>query len=102
MDRRGFIHTLSGGLLAVPFAADAQPVGKVWRIGYVDVSDDAKRYEAISQRLRELGYLEGRNLITERRYSEGQAERFPEFAAELVRLKVDIIIVITMPAALAV
>jgi putative ABC transport system substrate-binding protein len=70
--------------------------------GYIDVSDDAKRYETILQRLRELGYLEGRNPITERRYSEGQAERFPQFAAELVRLKVDVIIVITTPAALAV
>jgi putative ABC transport system substrate-binding protein len=102
MDRRAFIGTLAGSLLAAPLAAEAQQAGRVWRIGYIDVSDDVKRYEAISQRLRELGYLEGRNLVTERRYSQGQAERFPEFAAELVRLKVDLIIVITTPAALAV
>jgi putative tryptophan/tyrosine transport system substrate-binding protein len=99
--RRAFMAALAGSLLAAPLAAEAQP-GKVWRIGYIDVSDDVKRYEAISRRLRELGYVEGRNLITTRRYSEGRAERFPEFAAELVRLKVDIIIVITTPAALAV
>jgi putative tryptophan/tyrosine transport system substrate-binding protein len=49
-----------------------------------------------------LGYVEGQNLVVERRYSEGRAERFPEFAAELVRLKADIIIVTTTPAALAV
>jgi len=102
MDRRAFIGTVAGALLAAPPAVGAQQAGRVWRIGYIDVSDDAKRYETILQRLRELGYLEGRNLITERRYSEGQAERFPQFAAELVRLKVDVIIVITTPAALAV
>ena len=102
MDRRAFIGTVAGALLAAPLAVGAQQAGTVWRIGYIDVSDDAKRYETILQRLRELGYLEGRNLITERRYSEGQAERFPQFAAELVRLKVDVIIVITTPAALAV
>jgi putative ABC transport system substrate-binding protein len=51
--------------------------------------------------LRELGYVEGRNLIVERRYAEGHADRFPEFAAEMVRLKVDVIIVVTTPAALA-
>jgi putative ABC transport system substrate-binding protein len=102
MERRAFIAAVTGGLFATPLGAEAQQAGRVWRIGYIDVSDDVKRYEAISQRLRELGYLEGRNLITERRYSEGQAERFPEFAAELIRLKVELIIVITTPAALAV
>ena len=101
MDRRTFIGTVATGLLAGPLVAGAQQQGKMWRIGYIDVSDDVKRYKAISQRLRELGYVEGRNLITERRYSEGQAERFPEFAADLIRLKVDLIIVITTPAALA-
>jgi putative ABC transport system substrate-binding protein len=53
------------------------------------------------QGLRELGYTEGHNLIVERRYAEGHVERFQEFAAELVRLKVDVIIVVTTPAALA-
>jgi ABC-type uncharacterized transport system substrate-binding protein len=101
MDRRTFIGTVATGLLAGPLVAGAQQQGKMWRIGYIDVSDDVKRYKAISQRLRELGYVEGRTLITERRYSEGQAERFPEFAADLIRLKVDLIIVITTPAALA-
>jgi len=58
--------------------------------------------DAFFQRLGELGYVEGRNLNTERRYSEGRADRFGEFAAEMVRLNVDVIVVITTPAALAV
>jgi putative ABC transport system substrate-binding protein len=59
-------------------------------------------YDALFEGLREYGYQEGHNLIVERRYARGQAERFKEFAAEMVRLNVDIIIVVTTPAALAV
>ncbi len=59
-------------------------------------------YDVLFEGLREYGYEEGRNLIVERRYARGQAERFKEFAAEMVRLNVDIIIVVTTPAALAV
>jgi putative ABC transport system substrate-binding protein len=59
-------------------------------------------YDALFEGLREYGYEEGRNLIVERRYAQGQAERFKEFAAEMVRLNVDVIIVVTTPAALAV
>jgi putative ABC transport system substrate-binding protein len=59
-------------------------------------------YDALFEGLRELGYEEGRNLIVERRYARGQAERFKEFAAEMVRLNVDVIVVVTTPAALAV
>ena len=99
--RRVFIGTMASGLLAAPLAVEGQPAGKVWRIGFISVTD-VKGDEALFQRLRELGYEEGKNLVAERRYSEGRAERFPEFAAELVRLKVDIIVVITTPAALAV
>jgi putative ABC transport system substrate-binding protein len=59
-------------------------------------------YDALFEGLRELGYAEGKNLVVERRYAEGHAERFQEFAAEMVRLKVDVIVVTTTPAALAV
>src|SRR5262249_56185588 len=59
-------------------------------------------YDALFEGLRELGYEEGRNLIVERRYAGDRTERFQEFAAEMVRLQVDIIIVVTTPAALAV
>src|SRR3954469_4777276 len=58
-------------------------------------------YDALFDGLREYGYDEGRNLMVERRYAEGRAERFQEFAAEMVRLNVDIIVVVTTPAGLA-
>ena len=92
---------LAISLLGASLIAEAQPTAKVWRIGFIAVSP-VKYEEAFLQRLGELGYVEGQNLITERRYSEGRPDRFPEFAAELVRLKVDIIVVTTTPAALAV
>ncbi len=98
--RRRFLELVSGGLLAAPLAAEAQQAAKVWRIGLIVVAP-ASPLEALSQGLRELGYVEGKNLIVERRYSEGRAERFSEFAAELVRAKVDLIIVNTTPAAIA-
>jgi putative ABC transport system substrate-binding protein len=101
ISRRTFVGSLAGSLLAAPFAAEAQPAGNVWRIGLVSVAY-LRDEDVFFQRLRELGYVEGQNLVVERRYSEGRAERFPEFAGELVRLKADIIIVTTTPAALAV
>jgi putative tryptophan/tyrosine transport system substrate-binding protein len=98
----GSIITLLLSLLAVPLAAAAPPPGKVYRIGYLATTPPpAPRWEALLDGLRERGYSEGRNLVFERRFSEGQAERFPELAAELVRLWVDCIIVPTTPAALA-
>jgi len=87
-------------LLVAPVVTEAQRAGKIWRIGFISVTY-GKVEEVFFQRLRELGYVNGQNLVVERRYSEGRAERFPEFADELVRLKVDIIIVNTTPAALA-
>ena len=101
IDRRGFIGQVTLGVLATPLVVEAQPTAKVWRIGFISVSP-VKYDDAFFHRLGELGYVEGRNLITERRYSEGRADRFPEFAAEMVRLKADVIVVITTPAALAV
>ena len=99
--RRRFLALVAGGLLAWPLVAEAQPAGNVWRIGLVSVAY-LRDEDIFFQRLRELGYVEGQNLVVERRYSEGKVERFPEFAAELVRLKTDIIIVTTTPAALAI
>jgi putative ABC transport system substrate-binding protein len=99
MRRRELILIL-GATLAWPLTGRAQQAGKIWRIGFI-----AHRYEtfydALFEGLRELGYAEGRNTIIERRYAEGRAERFKEFAVELVRLKADVIIVVTTPAALA-
>ena len=98
----GSIVTLLLSLLVVPLAAVAQPPGKVYRIGYLGTNPPpAHQWDALLDGLRERGYSEGRNLLFERRFSEGHAERFPEFAAEMVRLGVDCIIAITTPAALA-
>jgi putative tryptophan/tyrosine transport system substrate-binding protein len=101
MRRRDFITLLSGGVAAWPLGALAQESGKIWRMGFIAQGSE-RFYDALFEGLRELGYAEGRNLLVERRYAEGHAERFPEFAAEMVRLKVDIIVVSTTPAALAV
>ena len=85
---------LTLALLAAPLAADAQPAGKrVPRMGYLDgASLNAVRIEALRQGLRELGYVEGRDIAFEWRSAEGKAERLPGLAAELVRLKVDVIV----------
>src|SRR5712691_3657158 len=89
-------------LLAAPLAAAAQPPGKVYRIGYLGTDPPpAHLWDALLDGLRERGYSEGRNLVFERRFSEGNAERFPEFAAEMVQLRVDCILVPTTPAAIA-
>ena len=91
------------GLLGAPLPTTAQPPGKVYRIGYLAaIPPPAHLWEALLDGLRERGYIEGHNLVFELRFSEGNAERFPEFAAEMVQLKVDCIIAITTPAALAV
>jgi putative tryptophan/tyrosine transport system substrate-binding protein len=83
-------------LLALCSSAGAQQPKKMWRLGYLAPFDSARespRAEAIRLALRERGYIEGENIAIEYRYSEGKADRYPELAAELVRLKVDIIVV---------
>jgi putative ABC transport system substrate-binding protein len=83
-------------LLALPFPARAQQPKKVPRIGYLSSQEPAResaRAEAIRLALRERGYVEGQNIAFEYRYAEGKLDRQPELAAELVRLKVDIIVV---------
>ncbi len=92
--RRAFIGALAGGLLAAPLAAEAQQAGKVARIGYLGVGRTASPHlrEAFFQGLRDLGYVEGRDVVIEYRFAEGKLERFPALAAELVALKVDVIV----------
>ena len=83
-------------VLVFGVAAEAQQPKKVSRIGYLAASDadrESPRTEAIRLALRELGYIEGQNIAIEYRYAEGKRDRFPELAADLVRLKVDIIVV---------
>src|SRR5687768_18468317 len=86
-----------GFVLASIHFAEAQQPKKVPRIGYLlagSPSSDSSRSEAIRLALRELGYIEGQNIATEYRYTEGKLDRAPELAAELVHLKVDLIVVV--------
>jgi ABC-type uncharacterized transport system substrate-binding protein len=95
VDRRAFIGTLAGGLLAAPRAAEAQQqVGKPSRVGILLnlYPTDAHPPQALRQRLRDLGYVEGQNLVIDWRYQQGGSNRLPALAAELVRLKPDVIV----------
>ena len=101
--RREFI-TLLGGVATWPLAARAQQAERARRIGALETTSlplNAANFEAFRQASRELGYIEGRNLIIEYRSAEGRPERFPELAMELVRLNCDLIITRGTPAALA-
>src|SRR6266436_4308487 len=96
MARKTVVALLVGLALASVHVAEAQQPKKVPRIGYLTSSDPATestRSEGIRQALRDLGYVEGQNIAFEYRYAKGKLDRFPELAAELVRLKVDIIVV---------
>jgi putative ABC transport system substrate-binding protein len=101
MGRRDFLALLGGAAGAWPIGAFAQQSRKNWRMGFIARGHETF-YDALFEGLRDLGYAEGRNLIVERRYAGDRTERFQEFAAEFVRLNVDIIVVVTTPAALAV
>ena len=96
MKKTGFLSILVVViLLAVAVIAEAQQPTKIPRIGYLaaaSLSANAARTEAFRQGLRELGYVEGKNIFIEWRYGEGKGDRMPAFAAELVRLKVDVIV----------
>ena len=84
--------------------ADAQQAGKIFRIGFLDTSTasgSAVLLEAFRQELSKLGWIEGKNITIEYRFAEQKPERLPELAADLVRLKVDLIVVAGTPAALA-
>jgi putative ABC transport system substrate-binding protein len=98
MRRIGLVLAL--GLMLAPLGVEAQQVGKVARIGVLAVSAAAfsSRIEAFRKGLREHGYAEGRNIIFEYRYAEGKIDRLPDLAAELVALKVDVILTASPPA----
>jgi putative ABC transport system substrate-binding protein len=103
MKRREFISLLCGAA-ACPLAARAQSPGKIWRIGMLEtrsIAPNARNLEAFRQRLRELGYVEGRNLIIEYRSADGRAERFPDLADDLLRVNVDVLVTRGTPAVLA-
>jgi putative ABC transport system substrate-binding protein len=99
LKRRDFVTLLSGAA-AWPLTTRAQHAGKMWRIAFITHAPNPNDDE-LFERIRALGYVEGQNIVVERRYAQGKAEKFQEFAAEMVRLKVDLIITNTTPAALA-
>ncbi len=100
--RRAFLGTLAGGLLATPLAANAQQVGKVYRIGLLSpTTPQALGVQGFREGLRALGYVEGHNIVVEHRAAEGRFDRLPELAAELVRLRVDVIVAVVTQASLA-
>jgi putative ABC transport system substrate-binding protein len=103
IDRRLFLGALA--LLAAPLAAEAQQAGKIYRIGFLApgsaTGGDRRPGAAFREGLRELGWAEGQNLLIEYRFAEDQLDRLPDLAAELVRLKVDVIAAVTAAPVLA-
>src|SRR5215813_2536015 len=97
----GCVIIVALGILSVPFSSDAQQPGKVYRIGFLTAfslsfpfpSAFRPALDAFWQRLRELGWVEGQNIVGEYRWAEGRFERLPALAADLVELKVDLILV---------
>jgi putative tryptophan/tyrosine transport system substrate-binding protein len=103
VNRRRFLGALSASLLAAPVVAEAQPAVKIARIGWLadNLAATSHLREAFLQAMRDLGYVEDRNLVIEHRYAEGLTERRPALAAELVALKVDVIVSVGTPSAVA-
>src|SRR5215510_12443078 len=98
------VLTLCAMLLALSFPAQAQQSGKIFRVGFLDnstASGMAVLLEPFRQELAKLGWSEGKNIAIEYRFSEQNRERLPELAADLVRLKVDLIVTTSGPPALA-
>jgi ABC-type uncharacterized transport system substrate-binding protein len=105
IDRRAFVSGVTLGLLAAPLVPEAQQAGKVYRIGLLDYSalDPARQewWNAFRQQMRQLGYVEGQNVRFEPRWAEGEDDRLPKLAVELVGLKVDLIVTGGSNAAIA-
>src|SRR5262249_7360938 len=103
MKRREFITLLGGAAVGWPVAANAQQADKIARIGWLgqNLAPNPQAREAFRQGMRDLGYVEGRNLVIEYRDAEGKFDRLPALAAELVALKVDVIVAPNTPQVLA-
>jgi ABC-type uncharacterized transport system substrate-binding protein len=104
MDRRGFLKGLVT-LLTAPLAAEAQQTGRLYRIGFLGNSTatlEANLVGPFREGLRDLGYVEGQNIVIEYRWAEGKYERFPALISELLARKVDVIVTAGTPASLAV
>src|SRR5690242_1706670 len=98
MRRIGLAVVLTLSLFIAPLAIEAQQAGKVWRLGVLVFGsrDNSGSSRLLSKALREIGYVEGQNLMIEWRFADGDAERLPELAADLVRSNIDIIVGIGM------
>ena len=94
MERRSFLAMVAGSLLIAPLATEAQPAGKVPRVGVLANGSAATSppVDAFRRGLRDFGYVEGQNIALEIRWAEGRFERLPEMAAELVRWKPDVLV----------
>jgi putative ABC transport system substrate-binding protein len=95
IDRRTFIGSVAGGILAASRTSIAQQTGKVYRIGYMSAPSRASVelvLQAFLRALRDLGWVEGQNLVIEYRWADGKIERLPDLAVELVRQKVELIV----------
>src|SRR5271165_2118668 len=103
LKRREFVTLLGGAAAAWPLGASAQQTAKIARIGYLisGLTVNPHLPEAFRRGLRDLGYIEGRNFVIDYRDAEGNLERFPALAAELVALKVDVIVAGNVPQAMA-
>src|SRR6476619_3862171 len=104
VSKRIFSFALCATLLALCFSAEAQQAGKIVRIGLLDpstASGSAVLLEVFRQELSKLGWIDGKNITIEYRFAEQKNERLPELAAELVRLKVDLIVTPSTTSALA-
>ena len=101
MNRRSFIGTVAAGLLAAPLAAEAQQAGKAHRIGILTLVSAPPFEDVFRQTLKDQGYVDGRNITLEWRRADGRRERLGELAADLVGLRMDVIVTASNDAALA-
>jgi putative ABC transport system substrate-binding protein len=107
-NRRKLVIALGAGALAAPFSSFAQQQGKIWRIGFLTarsrptLSNPDIYYDAFVQGMHQLGYVEGKNIVIDYRSADGKYDRLPELVAELVHLKVDVLVPQGTPVALVV
>ena len=104
MDRRRFVQACAGSLFLAHSAAEAQSTPRAYRVGYLTYAtpeQTAPLVQALAEGLRELGYVEGRNIVVERHYGDGTLARLPDLAADVVRSRVDVIVTGTNPIAAA-
>src|SRR5260370_38649532 len=97
MRRRDFITLFGSAAATWPLTARAQKSGKIAQIGYLSAANPRSMpsFQAFEQRLRELGYIEGQNIVIEYRNAEGEVDRLPDLAADLVRLDVNVVVTAT-------